>query len=170
MNVVAADADPARSEFEPPKPNLAFIGRLSVHLTAPTWELGNTSDAGRRRIVPIVGGTFNGPSINGEILNQGADWQVVLADNTTVIDTRYLIKMDDGELVYVQTKGLRYGPPDVIADVFEGKPVDPKKYYFRLYTNFETSSKKYEWLNKTMAIGYAMRLGAAVISDVYQFN
>ena len=169
-SALAADADPTSSEFEPPKPHLAFVGRFSVNLTAPIWELGKTSEAGRRRIVPIVGGTFKGPNVNGEILNNGADWQVVTSDNTTLIDTRYLMKMDDGELVYVQTKGLRYGPPDVIADVIKGKPVDPNKYYFRLYTTFETSSKKYDWLNKTMAIGYAMRLGSAVLSDVYQFN
>lgn len=169
-SVLAADVDPTRSAFEPPKPHLAFVGRFAVNLTAPIWELGKTSEAGRRRIVPIVGGTFKGPAVDGEILNNGADWQVVTSDNTTQIDTRYLMKMDDGELVYVQTKGLRYGPPDVIADVIKGKQVDPNKYYFRLYTTFETSSKKYDWLNKTMAIGYAMRLGSAVLSDVYQFN
>jgi hypothetical protein len=32
---------------------------------------------------------------------------------------------------------------------------------------FETSSKKYDWLNRAMAIGYAMRLGNAVVYDAY---
>nr|WP_277873608.1 DUF3237 domain-containing protein [Paraburkholderia sp. RAU2J] len=94
-------------------------------------------------------------------------WQVVTSDGLAVIDTRYLLKMDDGELVYLKTRGLRYGPADVMADVAKGKPVDPNKYYFRLYMTFETISAKYAWLNRAMAVGYAMRLGNAVIYDAY---
>ena len=32
---------------------------------------------------------------------------------------------------------------------------------------FETSSPKYSWLNQTVAVGSAMRLGKAVIYDAY---
>jgi Protein of unknown function (DUF3237) len=46
-----------------------------------------------------------------------------------------------------------------MAEVAKGNPVDPNKYYFRLYMMFETASEKYRWLNRAMAIGYAMRLG-----------
>jgi hypothetical protein len=163
----SAETEQTSSQFEPPKPELAFIGRFSVELTAPIWELGKTSDAGKRRVVPIVGGTFKGPLVNGKILNNGADWQVVTADGMTEIDTRYLVQMDDGALVYVQTKGLRYGPADVMADVAKGKQVDPRKYYFRMYITFETSSEKYAWLNRTVGVVSAMRLGTAVVSDAY---
>lgn len=154
-HALASESDAGHAEFEPPKPGLTYMGRFSVDLTAPIWELGKTSDAGKRRIIPITGGNFKGPLVNGEILNNGADWQVVTSDGLAVIDTRYLLKMDDGELVYLQTKGLRYGPADVMADVAKGKPVDPNKYYFRLYMTFETTSAKYAWLNRAMAVGYA---------------
>lgn len=167
---VAVAGDAASTEFEPPKPNLSFMTRFSVDLTAPIWELGKTNDLGKRRIIPITGGNFKGPLLNGDILNNGADWQVVSADGLAWIDTRYLLKTDDGELVYLQTKGVRYGPPEVMADVAKGKPVDPNKYYFRLYMTFETSSPKYAWLNRTMGVGYAMRLGNAVVYDAYLLN
>jgi Protein of unknown function (DUF3237) len=166
-HALAAESDAGRVEFEPPKPDLAYMGRFSVDLIAPIWELGKTTDAGKRRVIPITGGSIKGPLLNGEILNNGADWQVVTPDGLALIDTRYLLKMDDGELVYLQTRGLRYGPADVMADVAKGKPVDPSKYYFRLYMTFETASKKYAWLNRTMAVGYAMRLGNAVVYDAY---
>lgn len=167
-HALAAQPEAAgHAEFEPPKPELAYMGRFSVDLSAPIWELGKTADAGKRRIIPITGGSFHGPMLNGEILNNGADWQVVTPDGLAIIDTRYLLKMDDGELVYLQTRGLRYGPADVMADVAKGKPVDPGKYYFRLYMTFETASKKYAWLNRAMAVGYAMRLGNAVVYDAY---
>lgn len=164
---MAAEADVVPAAFDPPKPQLTYMGRFSVDLTAPIWELGASNDAGKRRIIPITGGRVDGPLVKGEILNNGADWQVVTQDGVAVIDTRYLLKMDDGEYVYLQTRGMRYGPAGVMAEVAQGKPVDPSKYYFRLYMNFETSSKKYAWLNRAMAVGYAMRLGNAVVYDAY---
>ncbi|WP_343651263.1 DUF3237 domain-containing protein [Herbaspirillum sp.] len=164
----ASDAD--NTALSPPQPKLAFLARFSVDLVAPIWELGKTSDLGKRRIIPITGGSFKGPLINGEILNNGADWQTVTADGLAIIDTRYLLKLDDGELVYLQTRGVRYGPPEVMAEVAKGKPVDPSRYTFRLFMNFETASRKYDWLNRAMGVGYAMRLGNAVVYDAYLLN
>lgn len=161
----ASDAD--NTALVPPKPKMTYLARFSVDLVAPIWELGKTSDLGRRRIIPITGGSFKGPLLNGQILNNGADWQTVTADGVAIIDTRYLLKLDDGEMVYLQTRGLRYGPPEVMAKVAKGEPVDPAQYYFRLYMTFETASKKYDWLNRAMGVGYAMRLGNAVVYDAY---
>jgi hypothetical protein len=166
-HAMAATSVAAPGTFEPPKPNLEYMARFSVDLVAPIWELGKTSELGRRRIIPITGGTFEGPNLKGEILNNGADWQVVTPGGVAIIDTRYLLKTDDGALVYLQTKGVRYGPADVMAEVAKGNPVDANKYYFRLYMTFETSAAKYDWLNRAMAIGYAMRLGNAVVYDAY---
>jgi hypothetical protein len=45
--------------------------------------------------------------LSGEILNNGADWQILTADGTAIIDTRYLLKLDDGSLAYLQTRGYR---------------------------------------------------------------
>jgi hypothetical protein len=66
--------------FELPSPRLEYLARFTVDLVAPVWELGATSDLGRRRVIPIAGGSFAGPLLNGEILNDGADWQIVTAD------------------------------------------------------------------------------------------
>ncbi len=155
------------SSFEPPKPELEYMARFTVDLVGPVWELEETSALGKRRIIPITGGSFEGPLFNGKILNNGADWQVVTPDGVAIIDTRYLLQADDDSLVYLQTKGYRYGPADVMAEVAKGNPVDPSKYYFRVYMTFETSSQKYGWLNRAMAVGYAMRLGKAVVYDAY---
>lgn len=156
--------------FAPPKPKLEYMARFTVDLIAPIVELGKTNDLGRRRIIPITGGKVEGPRLNATIENNGADWQVVTADGLAIIDTRYLLKADDGSFIYLQTRGYRYGPPEVMAEVAKGNPVDPEKYFFRLYITFETSSPKYNWLNRAMAVGYAMRLGNAVVYDAYLLN
>jgi hypothetical protein len=153
--------------FEPPKPKLEYMARFSVDLIAPIWELGKTSDLGKRRIIPITGGKFEGPLLKGAILNNGADWQIVTADGLAIIDTRYLLQTNDGALIMLQTKGFRYGPPEVMAKVAKGEVVDGNQYYFRLYMSFETSAPQYAWLNRAMAVGYAMRLGNAVVYDAY---
>lgn len=152
---------------EPPKPELEYMARFSVDLVAPIWELGKTSDLGKRRIIPITGGKFEGPLLKGEILNNGADWQVVTEDGLAIIDTRYLLKTNDGALIMLQTRGFRYGPPEVMARVAKGEVVDANEYFFRLYMQFETSAPQYKWLNRAMAIGMAMRLGNAVVYDAY---
>jgi len=156
-----------RPAFDPPTPKLGFLARITVELTAPIWELGQTSDLGRRRIIPITGGTIVGPRLNGSILNSGADWQVVTADALALIETRYLLELDDGALAYLQTRGYRHGPADVMARLAAGEAVDPALYYFRISLAFETASPRYGWLNRTLAIGAAMRSPDAVVYDAY---
>lgn len=156
-------ADP----LEPPKPGLEFLARFTVALDAPVWDLGPTSALGTRRIVPITGGRIEGPRLSGEILDNGADWQIVTGDGATIIDTRYLLRLDDDALAYLQTRGFRHGPPDVLARIAAGEPVDPDLYYFRVAMTFETASQRYGWLNSAIAVGSALRLADAVVYDAY---
>jgi len=164
---VAAQSNTEKLQFEPPKPGIEFMARFEVNLDAPVLELGQIESAGRRRIIPITGGKFTGPRLSGTILNNGADWQMVSADGLAHLDTRYALKTDDGALIYIQTRGFRYGPADVMAEVAKGNPVDPNKYFFRVYIQFETGNAQYEWLNRAMAIGAGMRLRNTVIYDAY---
>jgi hypothetical protein len=156
--------------YQPPKPALEFLSRFTVNLEADVWELGQTSDLGRRRIIPITSGRFEGPRLKGQILNNGADWQVVTAQGVAIIDTRYLLKTDDGALIYLQTKGFRYGPPEVLAELAKGNPVDPATYSFRVTLSFETADPRYQWLNRVIGVGAAMRLAKAVVYDAYVVN
>jgi hypothetical protein len=153
--------------FDPPKPGLEFMARFEVNLDAPVLEVGQVEGLGNRRVVPITGGKFEGPRLKGQILNNGADWQLAQGDGLTRLDTRYALRTDDGALIYIQTRGFRYGPANVLAEVLKGNSVDPNRYYFRVYIQFETGDPRYAWLNRAMAIGSAMRLRNAVIYDAY---
>jgi hypothetical protein len=162
-----AQSKSEKIQFEPPKPSLEFMARFEVKLDAPVLELGQIESVGKRRVIPITGGKFAGPRLNGTILNNGADWQIVSADGLAYLDTRYALKTNDGALIYIQTRGFRYGPADVMAEVAKGNPVDPNKYYFRVYIQFETGNNKYKWLNRAIGIGAGMRLRNTVIYDAY---
>jgi hypothetical protein len=52
---------------------------------------------------------------------------------------------------------LRAGPPAVIEKLDKGEEVDPATYYFRMNPMFETSSAKYDWMNRIIAIGVGHR-------------
>ncbi|GAB1617577.1 DUF3237 domain-containing protein [Pseudomonas kermanshahensis] len=156
------------ASYEPPPLKLEPLARFSVDLVAPIWELGATSGQGKRRIIPITGGHFEGPRLKGTILNNGADWQVVTPEGVAIIDTRYLLQTDDGALIYLRTEGYRFGPPEVMKKVAAGEDVDPSLYQFRITMHFETSAPQYAWLNRTVGVGSAMRLGNAVVYDAFE--
>lgn len=151
--------------YEPVRPGLEPLARFRVEL-APVKDLGVTP-WGRRRVIDVLGGSFEGPRLSGEVLPGGADWQVVRTDGSAGIDSRYTLRTHDDALVYLQTQGVRHGPPDVIAALGRGEPVDPAGYYFRLSVTFETAAPGYLWLNHTLAVASGLRADSAVIYDAY---
>src|SRR5882762_3190630 len=73
-----------------PDPSLTLVYRLDAVLGEPL-ELGEVNQ-GRRRIVPQLGGTFEGPDMKGKLLpGVSADWQILLPDGTALGDIRYTV-------------------------------------------------------------------------------
>jgi len=130
-------------------------------------RLGQTP-YGERRIIDIQGGTVEGPRLNGKVLPGGADWQLIRADGVAYLDARYTLQTADGALVYVNNKGYRHGPADVIARLARGEEVDPALYYMRATPWFETSAPNYAWLNRTICVASGARRAAAVELDFYE--
>ena len=93
-------------------PKLVFAFELRAQVGPPA-ELGEVAH-GRRRIVPILGGTVKGPGFNAKVVPGGADWQMIQPDGFSELDTRYTLETDKGELVYVQNAGIRHAEPDVM--------------------------------------------------------
>src|SRR5687767_7570220 len=75
---VGLSAQESRSTSEPAPPRLTFAFELRVRVGNPV-EVGQVTH-GRRRIVPIEGGTIKGPMLNGTVPAGGADWQTIQAD------------------------------------------------------------------------------------------
>jgi hypothetical protein len=125
--------------------------------------------AGRRRVVVVRGGECTG-RLSGTILPGGADWQVVRDDGVIEIEARYVIETAEGARVLVDSRGLRHGPPDIMAALARGEDVDPAHYFFRTLIRFETGSFEHAWLNRIMAIGRAKRERNAVLIDLFEIN
>lgn len=143
----------AQSKPVPPSLTFAFEVRATV---GPPMEVGQVAQ-GRRRIVPITGGTFEGPNVRGKVMAGGADWQIIRADGFTELDTRYTLETDKGEIIYVQNPGMRHAPPDVMKRLLAGEVVDPATVYFRTAPKFETASPGLQWLTRAVFVGMGER-------------
>lgn len=152
-------------ELKPVTPRLELLAHLNVTI-APALTVGKVL-TGERRIIPITGGRVEGQRLRGEIIPGGADWQVVSVDGTALLEARYTIRTEDGALVYVKNIGVRHGPPEVLAAIARGEEVDPAKYYFRAVPTFETGDKRYDWLNRLIAVCSGVRTRTAVLLDFY---
>lgn len=122
---------------QPSEPGLEPAFEVDVEL-GPLEDHGATR-AGHRRVIPIVGGAVHG-AFEGRILPGGADWQLVRADGAIEIDGRYSAQAADGSLVYLHAVGVRSGPPEVLAALLRGEPVDPSAYYFRTVVTIESAA------------------------------
>jgi hypothetical protein len=136
-------------------------------------ELANILDLGpapfgHRRVVNILGGPVTGARLSGRVLPGGADWQIVAADGSIDLHARYTIESDAGALVQVDSKGIRHGPPDVLARLAKGEDVDPSLYYFRTVMRFETAHPAMDWLNRILGLARGTREKNAVRLDVYE--
>ncbi|MBV8850849.1 MAG: DUF3237 family protein, partial [Methylobacteriaceae bacterium] len=59
-------------------PGLSFVADIRVDVGEPI-AVGETG-LGLRRVVPILGGTVEGPRLNGRIVPGGGDFQILRAD------------------------------------------------------------------------------------------
>ena len=152
-----------------PTPALQHVLDLTVYVTAPI-EAGNVvglNSRGKRRIIPISGGTVSG-HVNGKILPGGADFQIVVSETTTDLDARYMIELDNGEHIFVQNRALRRGAAADIAKLVRGEHVSPEAIYFRCVPTFEVSSPALEWLTQNIFVGTGARFPDRVQISIFR--
>src|ERR1700742_2074056 len=138
-----------------------------------TAEIGAVTSAGEigtgvRRIIPITGGAVKGEGINGKVCPFGADFQIIRPNELIELEARYAFETDDGALVYVENKGLRFGPVELLQKLKRGEPVDPELIYFRTVPSFEPGREKYRWLMQNLFVASAARHADRVVIDVHQ--
>lgn len=154
--MIAADVAP---------PSLDFVFAARIDIGTPQ-EIGQVA-LGRRRVIPILGGRFEGPRIAGRIVPGGADWQLIRPDGVAIVEALYTLETADGTLIHIRNVGMRHGPPEVIARLAAGETVDPTTYYFRAAPVFEVAQGPHDWLTRSLFVAQGQRLADAVLLRVY---
>jgi Protein of unknown function (DUF3237) len=149
-----------------PGPLLTKILRLEATL-GEALEVGELAQ-GRRRIVPLTGGSFVGPELSGSLVpGASADWQIILPDGTALGNIRYTLRTDRGDLLYVRSQGVRHGSAEILARLGRGEEVGASEYVFRTSTQIEAAAPDLDWLNKGVFISVAGRQRNGVTYEVY---
>lgn len=148
-----------------PLPRLRAFGTARLTVTAPT-ELTDVS-TGVLRVVPIVGGHFQGDGLTAEILTGGADRQVVHPDGSASINAVFTMRDEHDNLFDLCVAGHRHGPPDVLRELATGKAVDPSRYYFKTTVKIQTTAHGREWMNRTIVVANATKEGQEVVLELF---
>lgn len=137
-------------------PRTEFVYEAICDLS-PRVDLG-MSPFGERRMVPILGGTFEGPGLRGTVLPGGADRQLVRRDGAVTLDAVYELKTDDGIVISVRNR--------VLARALK----DGGRYAFSTL-DIVAPEGKYGWLNDFVYVGTLNNLRPqreAVVIRVYK--
>jgi hypothetical protein len=118
-------------------------------------DVAAAQNLGARRIVPVTGGTFEGPKLKGTALPGGGDWIAVRPDGASELNVRVTLKTDDEQLIYLTYRGLIYTPKG-------------GEMYWRTTPVFETGAAKYDWLTRIIAVGVGRRVPNKAAYSIYQ--
>ena len=142
-----------------------FTLTIELH---PIYDLGPTP-AGRRRIVPVSGGKFEGERLRGDILpHAGSDLLVERADGAFQQDVRLALRTDDDALILMTYRGVRHSSPEVAARIARGESVAATDYYLRTVPFFETAAARYDWLNRIVAVAMGERVSGGARYEVFE--
>ncbi len=143
--------------------------RYAFTITAHIGEVVSAGDTGHgvRRIIPIVGGEVRG-EINGTVCPFGADFQIIRPNELIELEAKYALATDDGAVIYVENKGIRFGPLELLQKLKRGEPVDPELIYCRTAPRFETGHDRYRWLMENLFVASVARHADRVVIDVHR--
>lgn len=135
--MVAAASGLTKTNADPTPPPLTHI--LTANVTAGTTiTIGPEAGGGTRVALPIVGGTFSGPRLNGTVLPVGVDTGLLTADNLFYPDGTSILQTSDGANILWWDKGFQTGE-SIYGSV-----------------TFKTGDERYAWLNTVVGVSSAV--------------
>jgi hypothetical protein len=121
----------AATQPKPPQLRFLFEERVTLAADIPVGE----TPMGKRNIVPITGGTFEGPELRGKIMPGGWDWQLTHPSGCFDLHADYMIQTEDGVIIHVMNEGRVCPNSSGKRDALFTTPA------------FEAPKGKYDWLN-----------------------
>jgi hypothetical protein len=166
--VTATSDSPVRGHAATGQPrfgyDLQFFAALTADLRA---ELIGAAGEGYRANFFIKGGRVVGPTIDAELLPEGADFMNVRPDGVGICDIKITWRTRDGAMILDQSSGVFDLGPNGYAKVatgdFTGSPP------LLLTVRWSTGHPKWQWLNRCqgLAIGRVTMETLQVQADIY---
>lgn len=148
-------------------PVLEHAWDVTAEIAAPV-EVGETP-FGMRRMIPITGGTVSGPSVSGRVIPGGADFQLLVDDNSLArLDARYVLEMSDGARIWVANSAVRAMSVENAGRMMRSEPVNPDEVYFRCQPVLESAHPDWDWVNRMQFVGAGVRKPDGVFISFYK--
>jgi len=101
----------------------------------------------------VPGGWAKGPNFAGSFISPGGDWLRMQPSGVARLDVRATLKTEDGDLLYITYNGIIQHTDASLAKLNAGEKFTYKDVaYFVTAPTVQTSSKKYDWLNRVQLI------------------
>ncbi len=107
--------------------------------------------------------------VNGKVCPFGADFQIIRPNELIELEAKYAFETDDGAIVYVENRGIRFGPVDLLQRLKRGEPVDPETDLFPHHAEIRDRAREISLADGAhLFIGSAARHADRVVIDVHQ--
>jgi hypothetical protein len=114
--------------------------------------------------VPVTGGSFAGPHLNGTVVS-GADSILQRPDGVRELDARMSWLTDDSALLFVTYQGYRAKmaetPPPWLAEELADE------FYHQITLRFETSAPRHDWLQWALIVAKGSLIQGGVTHRVF---
>lgn len=159
---LAAEEDQSIAAIVAAHPEPPPAGRWALSILA---RVGEAIEAGKgphgaRRIVPIIGGNFQGRDMRGTVLPGGADRQLLRSDGIRELDALYELRSDEGAVLTVHNQVI----VDAVGASGSGR-------YARSVVRIMAPEGPLAWLNRRLLVGTLTSLRPArpvVLVRIYE--
>lgn len=132
----------------PATPTLVPVCRLTLTFRD---RITYASTTGPRVAWSIAAGTVSGPLLQGVVADDGGELAVVRSDGTIEIDSRMMLRLADGRLIYWRAKGAITCAPDAAASFAAGGALAPSPVVFSAW--FDTPPDDLVWMTRAALVG-----------------
>lgn len=127
--------------------------RLELDTVSSTPHVAPGAPHGTRVIASVTCGSFKGDELSGTVVGAPEDWMTARPDGSLHLDSRVVLRTDDGAVILMTYTG--------VAHVHDDQPA------VRAAPLFQTGDERYAWLNGVQAIAIGEGTPAGVVYEVY---
>lgn len=148
--------------------NYTHLMTLNLDVEPMAAHQIGTTQLGRRVIVPITGGRFEGENLEGTVEPGGYDWATFQSSGGMNIDVRLVLRFANDDLVYMRYQGRLLASADVHKRMATGEQVNNDEFSLTTTVKFETGAESLKWLNDVIAVGVGRQSGYQPTYEIFK--